>query len=143
VAVTDGPARVGGRFARLLAAKQWLQLCELLAPHVVFRGMTPGRFWEAHSPDDVVVDVLRHWFEDTDHIEELIGVETGDVADRHWLRYRLLVRTDDGLHLVEQHGYYDIGADGRIERLRLMCAGFRPIEDRRAAPAPRHDQTVV
>jgi hypothetical protein len=121
------PARIGERFARLLAAKQWSALGDLLDPEVVFKGMTPGRFWEADSPDEVVVDVLQHWFEDTDHIEKLVGVDVGNVADRHWLRYRLLVRNDDGMHLVEQHGYYDLQVDGRVSRLHLMCAGFRPV----------------
>ena len=129
--MTDGPAQIGERFACLLAAKRWSELAEVLDRGIDFKGMTPGRFWQACAPANVVVDVLQHWFDDGDHIERLLGVEAGDVADRHWLRYRLLVRNDDGLHLVEQHGYYDLGADGRMGRLHLMCAGFRPIDEGR------------
>jgi hypothetical protein len=76
--------------------------------------------------DALVTEVLRSWFDETDDIERLVAVDTGHVADRQWLRYQLHVRNDDGLNLVEQHGYYDVGADGRVTRMQLMCAGYRP-----------------
>jgi hypothetical protein len=41
---------LGERFARALAAKDFAQVTDLLHPEVDFRGMTPGRFWEA-TPD--------------------------------------------------------------------------------------------
>jgi hypothetical protein len=124
----DGPTEVGGRFARLLAAKRWSELVTMLDAGITFKGMTPRRFWDADTPEDVVFEVLQHWFDDTDHIEELVSVFAGRVADRHWLHYRVRVRNDDGLHLVDQHGYYDVAGD-RIRRLHLMCSGFRPIEE--------------
>lgn len=120
-------ADVGATFARHLAAKRWDDLRQLLAGDVRFKGVTPGRFWRAETPTQVVTDVLQEWFGDSDHIEELVDVETDDVVDRHRVRYRLKVRNADGLHLVEQQGYYDVTADGRIGRVDLMCAGFRPI----------------
>ena len=126
--MTDEAARTGGRFARLLAAKQWSELVTLLDPDITFKGMTPGRFWDAHTPEEVVSEVLQHWFDDTDHIEELLSVFAGHVADRHWLHYRVHVRNDDGLHLVDQHGYYDVAGD-RIRQLHLMCSGYRRIEE--------------
>lgn len=132
----DEPLEIGGRFARLLAAKQWSELVTLLDADITFKGMTPGRFWDAHAPEEVVSDVLQHWFGETDHIEELLSVFAGHVADRHWLHYRVRVRNDDGLHLVDQHGYYDVAGD-RIQRLHLMCSGYRLIEEpARSARSP-------
>lgn len=127
---------VGERFARLLAGKRWSAMRALLDPRVEFRGLTPRRVWEADDPEELITGVLRHWFEDTDDIEDLEQVDTGRVADRQWLRYRLRVRNGAGLNLVEQHGYYDVDYEGRIVRLQLLCAGFRPIED---GPAGRAD----
>jgi hypothetical protein len=49
---------LGERFARALAIKDFGQLTGLLHPEVDFRGMTPSRFWEATTPDQVVNDVL-------------------------------------------------------------------------------------
>jgi hypothetical protein len=126
--LVDERLAVGGRFAKLLAAQQWSELGTLLDADIVFKGMTPRRFWEAHTSDEVVADVLQQWFDETDHIEELLSVFAGHVADRQWVRYRLRVRNDHGRHLVDHHGYYDV-AGGRIRRLHLMCSGFRRIED--------------
>ena len=41
---------LGPRFVAALAAKDHAELASLLHPGVDFRGMTPGRFWEASTP---------------------------------------------------------------------------------------------
>ena len=51
-----------------------------------------------------------------------------DVADRPRVGSRDTVRHDDGLHLVEQQAYL-AESEGRIVWLRIMCAGYRPVED--------------
>jgi hypothetical protein len=45
---------LGERFVRALAAKDFAGVAAVLHPQVDFRGMTPGRFWEATGPDQVV-----------------------------------------------------------------------------------------
>jgi hypothetical protein len=125
--MTDG-RDCAAAFARALASKDRQGLLELLAPDVDFRAMTPGRFWEAETPAQIVDDViLGHWFDPGDHIEDLVSVETDQVADRTRIGYRLRVRNEDGLHLVEQQAYLN-ETDGRIGWLRIMCAGYRPID---------------
>ena len=117
---------VGESFVAALAAKDPGALRAVLAPDLDFRALTPGRFWEASSADAVVDDVvLGHWFEPSDHITHVVRVETGTVAHRHRVSYRLAVTNDDGDHVVEQQAYYE--TDGtRITWLRIMCAGFLP-----------------
>ncbi len=110
-----------------LTAKDTDGLLAVLADDVDFRGLTPGRAWEATGAQATVHDVLYRWFEPTDVVEEVLSVETGRVADRHRVDYLLHVRNEDGLHLVEQRAYYDLDADGRITRLQAVCAGFRPL----------------
>jgi hypothetical protein len=117
---------VGKRFAVALSAKDSDQLRGLLADEIDFRGMTPGRFWEASSPSDVL-DVLYEWFEPSDAIEELIAVADSTVVDRRCVDYRFRVRNDDGLFAVEQRAYYDVDGDGRISLMRVMCSGFRAL----------------
>ena len=99
----------------------------LLHPEVDFRGMTPGRVWDADSPDDVIA-TLGTWFDDDDIIESIEEVQTDAFADRKRVGYRLRVRNRDGLHLVEQQAYLT-EREGRIGWLRIMCAGYRPVTE--------------
>ncbi len=116
---------LAGAFGRAVADKDADRMRQLLHPQLDFRAMTPGRIWEADSPDDVV-NALGHWFEDTDVIEEVEVLETDAFADRERVGYRFRVRNGDGLHLVEQQAYLS-ELDGRIGWLRIMCSGYRPI----------------
>ncbi len=118
----------GSRFASALAAKDRDAMRELLAPQVEFRALTPRKAWEADDPEAVVEIVFGTWFEDSDRIEALESVETGVVADREQLRYRVAVTNPEGSFVVEQQGYLTTGEDGRIEWMRLVCSGYRPAE---------------
>ena len=52
-------ASLGEMFARALAAKDFDRLVSLLHPEVDFRGMTPGRFWEASNAVQAVDEIVR------------------------------------------------------------------------------------
>ena len=120
------PSSVGERFARALATKDRDALLDLLDAQVDFRGLTPGRPWEADSATALVDEVLLGaWFEDSDRIEALEEVQVGSVADRERFSYRLRVENAEGAFVVEQQAYADVD-DDRISWLRIMCSGFRP-----------------
>jgi hypothetical protein len=118
---------LGNAFANALAQKDFDTLSALLHPEIDFRGLTPRRTWEAGNPDEVIQGILRQWFEDSDHIEELVNVETDSFADRQRVAYRFRVRNPDGLHAVEQQAYLE-ERDGKIGWMRVLCSGFRPID---------------
>ena len=120
--------QLGRDFAEALGRKDAVRLKALLRSDVDFRAMTPGRFWEADSADTVVDDILLGtWFEPSDEITEIVGVETATVGQRQRVGYRFSVRNPDGRYLVEQQAY--LQPDGeRIGWLRVMCAGFQPAE---------------
>ncbi len=119
---------VGERFARAVAAKDTQTLLGLLDPQIDFRAMTPGRFWEESSASAVVDDVIfGHWFEPTDQIEAIEGIEHGMVVDRHRVGYRFRVTNANGTYTVEQQAYFGVH-DDRISWLRIMCSGYRPVE---------------
>lgn len=121
--VTD----VGLRFVAALAAKDTDTLIGLFAAEVDFRGMTPGRFWEAGSPDEVVQQVLYQWFEPADVVERVEHVESGRMVDRERVDYRFRVRNPDGAFAVEQRAYFDLDENGCVSRMHVMCGGFRSI----------------
>ena len=113
-------------FGQAVAAKDHAAVLELLHPEVDFHAMTPRRFWDARSPEEVVA-AIAFWFDDGDVIEDVEMVETTAFADRGRVGYRFRIRNADGLHLVEQQAYLS-GRDGRIGWLRVMCSGYRPID---------------
>jgi hypothetical protein len=97
----------------------------LLDPRIDFRGLTPGRAWEAPDSHTVVNDILRQWFEDTDELDEIVSIESDRFADRQRVRYQFRGLNADGPFVVEQQAYYT-DTDGRINCMRVLCSGFRP-----------------
>jgi hypothetical protein len=119
----------GARYVNALAAKDTETLLDLFSADIVLRGMTPGRYWEAHSPDEAIHKVLYQWFEPSDVIVSVDHVEEAQVVDRNRVDYRFRVRNSDGDFAVEQRAYFDVDADGRIIVLNALCSGYRCITD--------------
>jgi hypothetical protein len=117
---------LGAQFARALAGKDAGRIRELLDPEIDFRGLTPNRFWEAKDRDAVLSILFDSWFEDTDEIRTLEQLESDAVVDRERVGYRFGVRNPDGEFLVEQQAYVR-ERDGRIDWMRVVCSGFRPV----------------
>ena len=118
---------LGARFAAAVAAKDTAAVRALVADDVDFKGLTPGRFWEGSTPDELVT-VLAQWFEPQDHVDDLVEVvESAPVADTQHVSYRLRITTPDGPHAVAQQAYYRAEGD-RIGYLRVLCSGFRPVD---------------
>jgi hypothetical protein len=117
---------LGAAFADAVASKDYARIADLLHPEIDFRALTPNRFWQANDPGTVIEEILKAWIEDDEHVEELISVETDTVADRERVGYRYRMRTPDGSFLVDQQAYLG-ERDGRIDWLRLVCSGSRPL----------------
>ena len=121
---TESP---GKEFAEALVGKDFSRAAGVLGPDVDFRALTPNMTWQASGPDDVVENVLREWFEDSDDVKELISFEATPFADREHVAYSLRGENGDGPYVVEQHAYLTAEA-GRIVWMRVLCSGKRPAE---------------
>ena len=122
--MTDS-ADLARRFVDAIVARDAEALTATLSPTVDFKGMTPGRFWEASTPEGVVDAVLGHWFEEHDHISAVEEVTEGEVVDTRRISYRFALELAEGPYVAEQQMYYRTGPAG-IAHLRIMCSGFRP-----------------
>jgi hypothetical protein len=118
-------ADLGRAFAEAIAAKDFAAVESLLHPEVDFAGLTASRSWTATGPEQVVVEVLRHWFDEHDVIDATLAIETATVADRSHLAYRLSGHNRRGPFVVEQQAYLT-AEGGRIGWMRVLCSGFRP-----------------
>src|SRR6516162_274911 len=96
-ATADDVSTAGHTFVTALASKDADALLALFADEVDFRALTPGKFWEPQTPAELVHEViLGTWFEPTDVVQAVEAVDTGLVADRGRLSYRLRVANGDG-----------------------------------------------
>jgi hypothetical protein len=117
---------LGEQLAHAIAKKDRTVIARLLTEDVDFKGLTPGRFWEGSTPDDVLDVLFANWFEDHDVIESLAVLAQGDdVGDTHHVAYRLELSTPDGPRVAEQQAYYRTD-DDQVSFLRVLCSGFRP-----------------
>ncbi len=120
---------VGVEFVRALAAKDADRLLAILRSDVEFRGLTPRKFWEADTAEELVHDIiLGQWFEEHDHVDGIEAIECSELPQRNRVGYRLRVTNPDGTFAVEQQAYYS-GDNGEIDWLRIMCAGYQPIAE--------------
>lgn len=115
---------LGRAFAVALVRKEFDEISALLDPDVDFRGLTPGRAWEAPTARAFVDDVLCQWFAESDELEQAIAIESDSFADRQRVSYRFLGHNEDGPFVVEQQAPYT-ERDGRINWIRILCSGFR------------------
>lgn len=111
-----------------LLGKDFERLSSVLDPRVRFRALAPGESVDLGSADEAV-GVFRKWFADKDELV-LVLSEAEPLVDRIQLRYRLRLRKNSELFLVEHRLCGDI-EDGRFVALDLLCSGFRP-----CGPAP-------
>lgn len=132
--VTDLSATgLAHQYTAALAAKDAAALRALFAAEVDFRGLTPGRVWEAATADELISNVIfGAWFEPGDVIERIESVQAGQVGPRARIGYQLRVVSGGGTFAVEQQVFAD-RADGKITWLRVLCSGFVPVPDLQAA----------
>ncbi len=114
--------QLGEQLIRAAAANDFEAAAALLAPDVEFRGLTPGRMFEA-GDRDAFVAILEAWFAP---VRDLETVEGGIVVDRPSVRYRVRIAEGGEQFVFEQNAYYDV-ADGLISKLHLVCSGDRPV----------------
>jgi TusA-related sulfurtransferase len=117
--------QVAGRaFLKALTSRDFEGLEASLDPDVRFRGLLPGGLREL-SGAARITDQFRSWFEKPEAFEvEWSGAE--DVADRLRISYRFRLHDESGWMVIEQQAFCDAD-DGRIERIDLVCSGFRPV----------------
>ena len=123
---TSGPRTelLGPAFAHALARRDFAQVTEVLCPDIEFRALAPRRPWEAQTAEETLA-ILQTWFDSTRVVDDVLGVRSDIVGDRHSVTYRFAGEEPRGRFVIEQHAYYT-ERDGRIGWMRVVCSGFRP-----------------
>lgn len=115
---------VGEAFVQALSDRDFKALQACLQQDVSFRALVPPGIRQATDAPGTV-DRLRLWFGKADSFE-MLSAEIGQVAHRLSITYRIRLHDPDGWQVVEQRLYCDVGNDGYISSLDLLCSGFLP-----------------
>ena len=118
----DDQLAVGRGFVAAIERQAWAELAALFDPTVQFRALIPKDLREA---DDraAAANYLQRWFGDADQLV-LVSSEVELMHDRVHITYRVREH-EDQWYLVEQQAYCTI-RDGKINKMDLLCSGFRP-----------------
>jgi hypothetical protein len=113
-------------FLEGLAAQDFTRIGSVLTAGARLRALLPAgpREW---SGAEAIAAQFASWFGDT-HAFELVGSAASEVGGRLHLQWRLRLkaaRLGAGWFTVEQQAYADVGDEGRIARLDVLCTGYR------------------
>lgn len=154
--MTDGHV-LGRAFVESLVERDLTRTASLFHPDLSFRGLTPGRFWQAEPPIiESAISILEKWFfEDDDglsdilrfHVERVGPDRLGDrfklsysfeakspVMSEYFGRWDLERPPPDADWVVEQEAYYDV-KDDKIVWMIVLCGGYHPLAARRETVA--------
>jgi TusA-related sulfurtransferase len=119
------PLEVAAAFLDALAAREFTAVRSLLADHVRFRMLLPqGPATEAGA--QATIGRFLGWFSEADTFETESS-SVGELEGRGTVAYRFHLHDALGWRVIEQHLMLDVGTDGRVEAIDLLCSGFRSI----------------
>ena len=118
------PPPILGSFVERLAVRDFEGLAACLDPDVRLRAIIPPGP-EEHHDRAAAAGRFGDWFADAISFE-LVEHRIEPFVDRWLVTYRIALDERDGPRQVEQHLFCDLGPE-LIERIDLLCSGFRPL----------------
>lgn len=115
---------LGSRLVNAIARQDEPALTACFAPGAELRALVPRGLRERTGAGEAAA-LITSWFADSTELELVFSVED-EVGDRLHLGYRFEGVEQGQRYVVEQHLACTV-ADGTIERVDLLCSGFRPV----------------
>ena len=119
----DMPPTVGSKLVEAIVARDEAALASCFASAVELRALVPRGLRERSGATEAAA-LLAGWYSDVTELR-LVESQVEELSDRLHVAYRLDVVEDGQPYVVEQQLYCTV-ADGVIERVDLVCSGFRP-----------------
>jgi TusA-related sulfurtransferase len=126
-ATGKGAGQVAEAFLNALTARDFATARAVLADDLPMRMLVPGNLMTDKGAD-AAIGWFSSWFTDADPFQvEASSAE--EVEGRAAVSYRLRLCKPNGRYLIEQHLMLDVGSDGRVTAIDLLCSGFRSITE--------------
>lgn len=125
---SDTCKHIGNVFINSLKEQKFGELEYIFSDTIHFRALTPPKLITLNNSTEVV-NTLKKWFEveDPDQFEVLESKSDFFVDCLH-IFYRVFRTYKGNSFKVEQHLYCEVSS-GKIQKLSLLCSGFRRMED--------------
>ena len=114
---------IATRLVAAVAAQDQGALTDCFARDADLRALTPRGLRERSSGAEAAA-LITAWFADSTELD-LVESALEEVADKLHVSYRFEGVELGEPYVVEQH-LFCVVADGKIERVDLLCSGFRP-----------------
>ena len=114
---------VGTKLVEAIAARDEAALAACFAPAVELRALIPRGLRERTGAAEAAA-LFTIWYGNVTELR-LVDSQTEEVSDRLRVAYTVEVVEDGRPFVVQQQLYCKLG-DGVIERVDLVCSGFRP-----------------
>jgi TusA-related sulfurtransferase len=131
---------VGQNVLDALKARDFDRIRSSFHPQVEFKALVPRGIREGANPEEATA-WLQQWFGDADEYEVLAS-SVDQVVDRLHIAYRIQLRKPAGWRVIEQQAYCTL-QEGLINTMRVLCSGFRPIDEDRDAADHSITQPIV
>jgi hypothetical protein len=124
VPAAAGPRDVAAAFLNALAAREFTKAQSLLAQDIQFRMLVPGRLMTDQGAN-ATIRRFASWFAGADQFQ-VEASSAQEIEGRAVVTYRFRLHDARGWQVLEQHLMLDVGTDGRVGAIDLLCSGFRP-----------------
>jgi hypothetical protein len=124
----DSSLYLGNLFIEKMVNKEFEEIQSLLSNRILFRALIPSSLVTSNDPVEVA-NRFKNWFYvESPEKYEVIDSDVTYLVDCIHIYYKIFETYKGIPYHVEQHLYCEISS-GKINKLSLVCSGFRKINE--------------
>lgn len=113
-------------FIKNVSEKKFEDLAYLFSDSILFRALIPSSLVTSNEPSEVA-SKFKYWFYAEDSGKyDILDSKTEVMVDCLHIYYKIFRTFQGNSYNVEQHLYCEVSS-GKIEKLSLVCSGFRKL----------------
>ena len=117
---------IGKMFIKNLSEKKFENLAYLFSENILFRALIPSRLVTSNKPFEAASNFKTWFYVEDPGKYEILDSTTEVMVDCLHIYYKIFRTYQGDSYNVEQHLYCDVAA-GKIQKLSLICSGFRKV----------------
>jgi len=117
---------IGQMFIKDLSEKKFENLAYLFADNILFRALIPSSLVTSNKPSEAASNFQKWFYIEDPGKYEVLDSKTEVMVDCLHIYYKIFRTYNDNSYNVEQHLYCEVEA-GKIQKLSLLCSGFRKV----------------